>query len=595
METVDCIGLDLGTTNSCVAFHRNGKTDVVAENSRGYIPSVIAVEGYKAICGFAAEIQKGKKNVAYELKRILGKRYSEEITQQCKSRWSFEIKQKDDDSVLVHLQDKERSYDLSVNEMYAMLIRSIKEKSEAYIGDAVTKAVITVPATFSDIYRAITMLCAEAAGLEVVQILEEPVAAAICYANQINSNSKVLVFDMGGGTLDVCILDITADETGKRLYTKLNTDGDPFLGGMDITKAFAEYLKPKLEAHGMAIPQESKFIEICENVKIELSTNDTVDLGFYYNDFAGVEVAREELNRCISGIVNRAIDMVNKCMRDIGLSPVNIDSVIMVGGSSNIPILQEKLRQIFAHVESTVNPEEAIAKGALLYYMGVNGMLNDTRIVVRMETNARYVVQQPDDRVYVIMDKKMNYGAEIRKRFMNARDGDSFIQLPLAQGNSNRFSENQYIGRLIIRDIPIKPKGEVIVTLTCKISMNGIISFSARMDPIGDFPERDAVAELSNPVLPSDKLLVSQTLDWYSRKHQEIDTERQKSRCQQQLTMMKSCLRDRKYEGDKWIYYSLIQNWCDHAEATPQKYETVINDIVHQLEEEGFASYDVSV
>ena len=595
MQVVDCIGIDLGTTNSCVAYYKNNEIQVVSENGRGYIPSVIAVDGYKAICGFPAEILKGRKNAAYELKRILGKRFSDPIAQECKRRWSFEIRQKADDSIIVHLQDKERSYDLAVNELYSMLIKSIIEKSEAVIGDTVKKAVITVPATFSDIYRSITMLCAEAAGLEVVQILEEPVAAAICYADQIENNSNVLVFDMGGGTFDVCILEITADEHGQRLYKKLATDGDPFLGGMDITRQLAESVRKRLQDAGRDIPNESKFLNMCEKAKIEISMHDSTDLGNYNDDYEGILVTRDELEHSISDVINKAIQIVNRCVERAGLTAVNIDSVIMVGGSSNLEYFKGKLNQIFRNVKKTLNVEEAIAKGALMYYMGVNGMLSNTQIVLRMETNARYVIQQPNDQVYVMIDSKRPYGIEIQKKFTTFRDGDSFIQLPLAQGNSNLFSENQYIGRLIIRNIPIKPKGEVVVTVHCKVDMNGIVHFSAKMDPIDGFPERDAVAELSNPVLPTDRQEVVQTIYYYGKKREEIEKQKQKVRCQQQLMKMKSCLSDRRYEGNMWYYYSLVQNWCDYADVTSKEYETVINGIIDQLGTEGFMRHEVEV
>ena len=595
MQVVDCIGIDLGTTNSCVAYHKNGKIVVVSENGRGYIPSVIAVDEYKTSCGSSAELQKGRKNVAYELKRILGKRYSDPIAQACKRQWSFEIRQKENDGIIVHLQDKNHSYDLAVNELYAMLIKSIVEKSEAVIGDPVKKAVITVPATFSDIYRSITMLCAEAAGLEVVQILEEPVAAAICYADQIENNSKVLVFDMGGGTFDVCILEITADEHGNRLYKKLATDGDPFLGGMDITEKLGDCIKQRLQDEGHDIPNESKFLNMCEKIKIEMSMHPEVDLGTYDDDYDDIVITREELEHYIADITDKAIQIVNRCVERAGLSAVNIDSVIMVGGSSNLELFRDKLKQIFRRVERTVNVEEVVAKGALMYYMGVNGMLNNTTITLRMETNSRYVIQQPNDQVYVMMDNKRPYGVEIEKKFTTFRDGDSFIQLPLAQGNSSRFSENQYIGRLIIRDIPIKPKGEVVVTVHCKVDMNGIVHFSAKMDPIDGFLARDAIAELSNPVLPTDRQEVTQTIKYFGKKHEEIEQQKQKARCQNQLMKMKSCLSDRSYEGNQWIYYSLIQNWCEYADATSQEYQAVIDHILGQLEAEGFARYEVEV
>lgn len=540
-------------------------------------------------------MHKGNKNVAYELKRILGKTYSDAVTQECKKRWSFEIKQKAGDLVLVHLTDKHRSYDISVNELYAILIKSIKDKSEAAMGEALTKAVITIPATFSDSYRSITMLCAEAAGLEVVQILEEPVAAAICYAEQIANNSKVLVFDMGGGTFDVCILEITTDEYGKRLYKKIYADGDPFLGGMDITTQLAELLKQKLQNRGYAVPSQSTLISICEKVKIEISMNNEVDLSSYYDDCDNVFITREEFYDRIRNILDKAIRIVNRCVTSAGLTVASIDSVIMVGGSSNLNFFQDKLAQIFRKVERTVNPEEAIAKGALLYYMGTNNLLNNTSIVVQMRTNTRYVIQQPNDQVYVMIDSKMPYGIVIKKRFTTYRDNDSFIQLPLAQGNSNRFSENQYIGRLIIRNIPIKRRGEVKVTVTCRVDMNGIVNFSAKMDPIDNMPARDAIAELSNPVLPTDTQQLTQTINYYSKKQEEIGKRNQQQKCQQQLERMQTCLQQKDYAGNKWIYYSLIQAWCDHAEATSQEYSIVINDIVHQLEDEGFKSYDVAV
>lgn len=533
--------------------------------------------------------------MAYELKRILGKRYSDPVAQECKKRWSFEIRQKENDGIMVHLQDKNHSYDLAVNELYAMLIKSIIEKSEAVIGEPVKKAVITVPATFSDIYRSITMLCAEAAGLEVVQILEEPVAAAIYYAEQIENNSKVLVFDMGGGTFDVCILEITADEHGNRLYKKLATDGDPFLGGMDITKKLGDLIKQRLQRDGLEIPNESKFLIMCEKAKIEMSMHLDVDLGTYSDDYDGITITREELERYITNITDDAIQIVNRCVERAGLSAVNIDSVIMVGGSTNLGFFKDKLQQIFRRVERTVNVEEAIAKGALMYYMGVNGMLNNTTITLRMETNARYVIQQPNDQVYVMLDNKRPYGIEIEKKFTTCRDGDSFIQLPLAQGNNNRFSENQYIGRLIIRDIPIKPKGEVVVTVYCKVDMNGIVHFSAKMDPIDGFPARDAIAELSNPVLPTDRQEVAQTINYFGKKCEEIEKQKLKLRCQNQLMKMKSCLSDRSYEGNQWIYYSLIQYWCEYADATSQEYLAVINHILAQLKAEGFAPYEIEV
>ena len=593
MNNIDidnCIALDIGTTNSCVACWTNGEIRIVQDINHSYFPSLVSINNYQVSCGDSAKIYEGRENCAYQLKRMIGRAFNDNHVQKLIERWPFTVSSGRNGVIEVTLKDNQNEYTFSVNVLYSFFIKYLKDRAEEFLGHPVTQAIITIPAVFSDIARETTIICAEAVGLNVVHVLEEPVAAAITYANRIMSNSRILVYDFGGGTFDVCILEVTENERGEREYKKICTAGDPFLGGEDLNPPLSDYIKRILLERNIPFDEkklEKKLGKVAEECKIFLSSHpncDTVPNGLDIDE--SIIITREELERIIRPYIEKTIEIVDDCIADAHLNPSDINSVILIGGSSQIPMIKSLLSKRFI-VKSTVNVEEAVARGAMIYAVGKHKAGGVKEIHVPAMTNMRYVTRLPHDAVYTLIDRGVECPFSESRLFETYRDNQSFISIPLAQGNSEYFSQNQFLGSLVVKSIPRRPKGEVRVEITSTIDKNGIIHFSAQTMKMRDFPSVKAEVELMNNAPPhNDEIEYIQTTIQDTLKNWEEVKQKQerKKECGQQLENMRSLLEKNGANSDAWYFYTLEKYWFDEVDASKEDYDTVINSIVRKME-----------
>jgi molecular chaperone DnaK len=485
------IGIDLGTTNSCVAV-LEGDAPKVIENAEGArtTPSVIAyADDGEILAGQSAKRQAvtNPENTIYAVKRLIGRRFDDKVVQKDISMVPYKIVKADNGDAWVEVKGESKA----APQVSAEILKKMKKTAEDYLGETVSEAVITVPAYFNDSQRQATKDAGRIAGLEVKRIINEPTAAALAYGiDKSEGDSVIAVYDLGGGTFDISIIEI-ADVDGEKQFEVLATNGDTFLGGEDFDLRLIEYLSAEFKADsGVDLAGDplamQRLKEAAEKAKIELSssTQTEVNLPYITADASGpkhlvVKLTRAKLESLVEELVERSLIPLKVALKDAGKSASEIDEVILVGGQTRMPLVQEKVTEFFGkEPRKDVNPDEAVAVGASLQGAVLAGDVTDvllldvTPLSLGIETMG--AVATP------VIEKNTTIPTKKSQVFSTAEDNQTAVTIHVVQGERKQAAQNKSLGRFDLADIPPAPRGMPQIEVTFDIDANGILNVSAQ-------------------------------------------------------------------------------------------------------------------
>lgn len=480
------IGIDLGTTNSVVAIMEGGKPKIIPSAEGGnLVPSIVAVnKNGERLIGQIAKRQSitNPKNTIYSVKRFIGRRWEEKEVQTTQKLVPYEIKKSKDDGVKVVMEGKE----YTPQEISAFILQKLKEDAESYLGEKVTEAVITVPAYFNDSQRQATKDAGKIAGLDVKRIINEPTAAALAYGLDKKKEGKIAVYDLGGGTFDITILEI-----GDGVFEVKSTSGDTHLGGDDFDQKvmdwiIAEYKKSEgidLSKDTMAL---QRIKEAAEKAKIELSTNQEADINlpFITADASGpkhleMKLTRAKLEQLTDDLVEKTRRPCEQALKDAKVDKKEIDEVILVGGQTRMPLVQKMVKEIFGREpHKGVNPDEVVAAGAAIQGGVLGGEVKDillldvTPLTLGLETLGG--VMTP------LIERNTTIPTSKSQIFSTAADNQTSVEVHVLQGERSMAQDNRTLGRFMLDGIPPAPRGVPQIEVTFDIDANGILNVSAK-------------------------------------------------------------------------------------------------------------------
>ena len=480
------IGIDLGTTNSCVAVVDGGKPAVIP-NTGGYktSPSMFAIsQDGKRLVGHLAKRQAitNAKNTVYAAKRLIGRRFDSPEMRKALELFPYDIVEGPSGDARIVVGDKT----FSCSEVSGIILREMKRVAEEYLGEPVSEAVITVPAYFNDTQRQCTKDAGKIAGLEVLRIINEPTAAALAYGLGSKAAQKIAVYDLGGGTFDISIL-----ELAEGVVEVLAVSGNTFLGGEDFDRRIVDYILEEFQAReGLDLTDDlmalQRLKDAAEKAKCDLSSLQVteINLPFIANDASGarhlnMELNRETLEALVSDIVNQTLKSVEQCVADSGLTPADIDHVVLVGGQTRTPMVQRAVSDFFGKPPNRgVNPDEVVATGAAIQG---NLLVTDDRDMLLLDVTPLSLGIATFDGHFATLIQR-NTTVPVRKShiFTTTRDDQTAVKIRVLQGESDHADENHLLGEFVLSDIPEALKGTPEIDVAFDIDANGIVNVSAR-------------------------------------------------------------------------------------------------------------------
>jgi molecular chaperone DnaK len=485
------IGIDLGTTNSCVAVMEGNKARVI-ENSEGdrTTPSIVAfTDDSEVLVGQAAKRQAvtNPTNTLFAVKRLIGRRFDEDVVQRDIDLVSYSIVKADNGDAWVEAQGKK----MAPPEVSARVLQKMKSTAEDYLGEPVTEAVITVPAYFNDSQRQATKDAGRIAGLDVKRIINEPTAAALAYGmDKKRGDSKIAVYDLGGGTFDISIIEI-ADVDGEHQFEVLSTNGDTFLGGEDFDKRLIDYLADQFKKdQGMDLRGDplamQRLKEGAEKAKIELSSSQQTDVNLPYitADASGpkhlnMKLTRAKLESLVEDLIDRTIEPCKIALKDAGLSASEVDDIILVGGQTRMPKVQETVQGFFGQEpRKDLNPDEAVAIGAAIQGGVLGGEVKD--VLLLDVTPLSLGIETLGGVMTKLIEKNTTIPTKANQVFSTADDNQTAVTVHVLQGERDVATANKSLGRFDLGDIPPAPRGVPQIEVTFDIDANGILHVSAK-------------------------------------------------------------------------------------------------------------------
>ncbi len=485
------IGIDLGTTNSCVSVLDGDKPRVI-ENAEGgrTTPSIVAyTDDGETLVGMSAKRQAvtNPTNTLFAVKRLIGRKFTDDVVQKDISMVPYTIAAADNGDAWVEVKGEK----IAPPQVSAEVLRKMKKTAEEFLGESVTEAVITVPAYFNDSQRQATKDAGKIAGLEVKRIINEPTAAALAYGmDKAKGDHTIAVYDLGGGTFDISIIEI-AEVDGEHQFEVLSTNGDTFLGGEDFDLRLIEYLADQFKSEsGIDLHNDplalQRLKEAAEKAKIELSSSQQTEVNLPYitADATGpkhlvVKLSRSKLESLVEDLVTRSIEPVKTALKDADLSPSDVDEVILVGGQTRMPLVQKQVADFFGkEPRKDVNPDEAVAMGAAIQGAVLAGDVKD--VLLLDVTPLTLGIETMGGVATPLIEKNTTIPTKKSQIFSTADDNQTAVTIHVVQGERKQATGNKSLGRFDLADIPPAPRGMPQIEVTFDLDANGILNVSAK-------------------------------------------------------------------------------------------------------------------